>query len=106
MDRLNEKLLGVFPDSIWFAGVEYNCVAPPLDVFKTMNPQTYDAKVTFTFQMREADRATAGIELKSTVEFDSPYAAKFGKARLQFQVANFQPDKNDSMVRLVCNLLQ
>ena len=37
-----------------------------------------------------------------------PYASAFGEGRtaLAFQVASFQPDKDDSIVRLICNLKQ
>jgi hypothetical protein len=103
---LNSGLISTFPDSIWFNGVSYQCIVLPLDIFQTINPQNYDAKVTFTFQIFESDRATAGMNIKDTVEFDSPYAAQFGKTKLAFQIAKFQPDKNDSMVRLICNLKQ
>lgn len=108
MSALNAALLEIFPDAIWFNGAQIGCIAPPLDIFKTINPQTYDAKVTFTFQMLESDRAAAGIKLLDTIEFATPYASSLGKdmTRLAFQVKNFQPDKNDSMVRLICNLKQ
>ncbi len=115
MDVLNQggssllnrnNLLATFADIIFFKDAEIDCIAPPLDIFKTITNGAYDAKVTFTFQILESDRATNGIEINSVIEFDSPYAAQFGKSRLAFQVKNFQPDKKDSMVRLICNLKQ
>ena len=108
MAELNAALLEIFPDSITFQGATIACIAPPLDLFKTLNPNTYDAKVTFSFQILESDRATAGIKLKDIIEFATPYASTFGEGRttLAFQVANFQPDNDDSIVRLVCNLKQ
>ena len=108
MNSLNNALLETFPDSIWFNSAEIDCIAPPLDIFKTITPGAYDAKVTFTFQILETDRATAGIEINSTIAFDTPYASRLIKdaTQLTFQVKNFQPDSNDSMVRLICNLKQ
>jgi len=97
MAALNTALLAIFPDSITFNGATIACIAPPLDLFKTINPNTYDAKVTFSFQILESDRTTAGMKLKDTIEFATPLA---------FQVANFQPDKDDSIVRLICNIKQ
>jgi hypothetical protein len=107
MDKLNEKLLVTFPDSITFNGATIPCIAPPLEVFKMLNPSTYDGKVTFTFQIRETDRATAGITLRSVVSFATPYGEALNKdGHLSFEVYTFKPDKNDSMVQLICNLKQ
>ncbi len=110
MASLNAELLETFPDSIWFNGVEIDCIAPPLDIFKTITPGAYDAKVTFTFQILKTARTTAGIIIGSIIAFDTEFAAVFEKSQdatqLQFQVKNFQPDRNDSMVRLICNLKQ
>ena len=107
MDALNEKLLTTFPDAITFNGVTIPCIAPPLQIFKMLNPSTYDGKVTFTFQIRETDRATAGIALRSVVSFATPYGETFNRdGHLNFEVYQFEPDKNDSMVRLICNLKQ
>lgn len=104
---LNKGLLATFPETLWFNGAEYNCIAPPLELFKQLNPNTYDAKVTFTFQMKETVRATAGIGLRSVIFFETPYAAVLGKgSMLQFEVYAFGPDKNDSLVLLRCNLKQ
>ncbi len=106
--RMSEALLVAFPDSLWFNGVEWDCIAPPLDIFKTINPQNYDAKVTFTFQMRKTDRAAAGIVLNSPIGFDTEYAAVFtpDATRLTFEVKHFNPDKNDTLVNIVCTLKQ
>ena len=108
MAALNTALLDRFPDSITFNGASIDCIAPPLQVFKMLNPQTYDGKVTFTFQILESARAAAGITLRSTIQFATPYAAAFKEnaTSLNFEVYQFEPDANDSMVRLVCNLKQ
>ncbi len=110
MAALNGALLEIFPDSIWFNGAQISCIAPPLDVFKTIKPGPYDAKVTFTFQILETDRATAGMKLKDSIEFETPYAKIFDEnsqaTRLTFQIANFRPDDNDSIVQVICNLKQ
>jgi hypothetical protein len=107
MDALNAKLLSVFPDAITFNGAEIACIAPPLQIFKMLNPSTYDGKVTFTFQILESDRATAGIGLRSVISFATPYGEAFNRdGHLLFEVYQFEPDKNDSMVRLICNLKQ
>ncbi len=108
MAALGEALLDTFPDSLWVNGVEYECIAPPLDFFKTINPQNYDAKVQFAFQMRKTDRATAGIVLNSAIGFDTEFAAVFkpGETRLTFEVKHFMPDKNEALVNIVCTLKQ
>ena len=107
MAALNAKLLTVFPESITFNGKIIPCIAPPLDVFKTLNPSTYDGKVTFTFQILETDRATAGITLRSNIQFTTPYGETLNRdGHLNFEVYQFSPDKNDSMVQLICNLKQ
>ncbi len=108
MAALGEALIDTFPDSLWFNGVEYECIAPPLDIFKTINPQNYDAKVTFTFQMRKTDRTAAGIILNSIIGFDTEFAAVFNEdaTRLNFEVKHFNPDNNDALVNIVCTLKQ
>ena len=107
MDSLNAKLLATFPDSITFNDAVIPCIAPPLQVFKMLNPSTYDGKVTFTFQIRESDRQTFGIKLRSVIRFETPYGDAFNRdGHLNFEVYQFEPDKNDSMVRVICNLKQ
>jgi hypothetical protein len=107
MAALNTVLAEIFPDSITFNGATIACIAPPLQIFKTLNPSTYDGKVTFTFQMLESDRATAGIGLRSVIRYATPYGETFNRdGHLNFEVYQFEPDKTDSMVRLICNLKQ
>ena len=107
MARLNEKLLTTFPDTVWHRGVEYPCIAPPIELFKQLTKSTYDDKATFTFQMLEATRATAGIGLRDTLFFDSHYTRQISKgAMLAFEVYAFTADKNDSMVMIRCNIQQ
>ena len=107
MAVLNTVLAEIFPDSVIFQGATIACIAPPLQIFKMLNPSTYDGRVTFTFQMLESDRATANIGLRSVIRYVTPYGQAFNRdGHLDFEVYQFEPDKNDSMVRLICNLKQ
>jgi hypothetical protein len=103
LSRANETLLVKFPDALWFNGVEYGCIAPPVELLKKMQLNMYDANAMAQFQMRESDRATAGISslARSVITYKHPTLGEFA-----FEVTDMFTDKNDTMIRLVCNLKQ
>lgn len=96
MSTLNLALLAEFPDTLIFKSASYNCIAPPIERLKKMTQGPYDANATASFQMLESDRATAGIEPRSTIISNG----------LTFEVYSIESDANDSTVRLRCNLKQ
>ena len=108
MAALGEAILDTLPDSFWFNGAEIDCVAPSLDIFKTINPNTYDAQVTFSFQARKTEVLAAGIALLSEIVFNTPFAAFLKKdaTQLTFLVKHVEPDVNISLVNIICNLKQ
>lgn len=101
MTALNEALLDTFPDEIKFNGVAYPCIAPPLELVKRMTENPYEAGATAQFDMRESDRANAGIENRSFLTYTHPNLGE-----LNFQVYAISPDKNISLTQLRCNLKQ
>lgn len=96
MARLNEKLLGIFPDSITFNKAVYECIAPPIEQLRKMQVANYDENATATFQMRELDRLRAGIIPRSVIEH----------GELKFEVYSIARDANDSLTALRCYLKQ
>lgn len=107
MDKLNEKLLTTFPDTIVCNGTTIECIAPPLEILKKMTAVNYDRNATASFQIRATDCISAKITMRSNVQHATSMLDEKGDAMtLSFEVYAIQPDANDSMVRLVCNLKQ
>lgn len=91
-----EKMLALWPGTLNFKGVDYDCIAPQQEEIKQMQQSAFMMRRPGSFSMRQSDFESSGITDRSTVTYSG----------LQFEIYSILIDSSDTIVDLTAKLKQ
>ena len=82
--------------AITVAGVDFPCIAPPVERMKSLTQGPYDADRTVTFQVKKSDFQSSGLKERDPFTFDT----------VKFEVKTIRTDPLKAHVEIFAKLRQ